>query len=205
MGAVAAPILMTLQAANTLQEFGAQRSAARGIRRDSMLESDRLNVNAVIADRQAADALARGRESEMRARSDTHQLRGSQRAAMAAQGIDVGEGSALDIQSETTALGELDATAIRNNAAREAFGFKAQALDFRTESAFVREAGRQRAHALRRQAVPTLLTGALAMGQTWRNRPRRPGLTIPKGGPTPYEGLTEEQAPDPFKPKKGKK
>lgn len=50
-------------------------------------------------------------------------LIGAQRVSLAAQGIDVNEGTALDIQAGTREMGELDILKILNNASREAWGY----------------------------------------------------------------------------------
>ena len=46
------------------------------------------------------------------------------RAAAAGTGVDVNVGSAYDTQADVTSLGAFDSAVIRQNAAREAYGFK---------------------------------------------------------------------------------
>lgn len=119
-----------------------------------------MNVNAQIADWQADDALDRGREAASRHRAEVRRLTGSQRARLAAQGIDIDSGSALDIQLDTAGLGERDALEIENAARREAWGYKVQAQDYRTRGQIARYEGKQ-------QAIGTLLTtGAKAYGMS---------------------------------------
>lgn len=93
------------------------------------------DYNAKVAEAQAADALARGRDEESRFRSELKGLIGSQRAGFAAQNIDVSTGSAVDVQADTAYLGELDALTIRSNAAREAWGYRVQAANQRQAGA----------------------------------------------------------------------
>src|SRR5699024_11069327 len=85
--------------------------------------------NARIAELQAEDAQERGRDAEGRVRVQTRQTIGAQRAALAAQGIDIGDGTAAAIQEDTAYFGELDALTVRNNAALEAFGYRVQGAD----------------------------------------------------------------------------
>jgi hypothetical protein len=87
--------------------------------------------NARVADLQADDALARGRDLEGRLRLKGKQLIGTQRVRLAAQGIDVTRGSALDVQADTAAELERDIITVRNNAAREAWGYRVQVVDSR--------------------------------------------------------------------------
>lgn len=126
-------------------------------------QNERLaKANARIAEMQAVDAIARGRESERRFRQDVSGLVGAERAALAAQGIEVDTGDALQIQEDTAALGELDALTIRNNAAREAWGYRVQAADYRAQGELARTEGTF-------GAFSTLLTGGAQAYGLWRN------------------------------------
>lgn len=152
--------LLALNAASTINKFAGERQQATAAERQGAYEQGVYNVDAQLADQQAADAIARGKEAETRQRQATRGLIGAQRATLAAQGIDVSTGSALDVQADTAALGELDALTIRNNAAREAFGYRVQAMDYRNQGAMAALAGKNQAAALRNQSYSTLLTGA---------------------------------------------
>ena len=86
--------------------------------------------NQILAERQAADAEERGKVAERNQRIKSQQLIGRQRAVLASNGVLVDDGSALDITSDTAALGEQDALTIRSNAEREALGFRTQGMNF---------------------------------------------------------------------------
>lgn len=105
------------------------------------------DYNASVAELQAQDAVVRGRDAEKRHRSQVSGLIGAQRASMAAQGQDLSDpdSSAGQIQEDTAYLGELDALTIRNNAAREAWGFRVQAEDMRMRGALAEIEGRNKA------------------------------------------------------------
>jgi hypothetical protein len=68
----------------------------------------------------AEDALKRGAQAEEAQRRKAAALAGRQRAVLAASNIDIGSGSALQIQTDTAQLSELDAQVIRDNSRREA-------------------------------------------------------------------------------------
>lgn len=189
MGAAATPLLIALTAGQTASTYIGQRKAANATQAQADYEARLGEMNAGLADREAADVLARGKEAELRRQGLTRSTVGSQRAALAAQGLDVNDGSAAQIQDEARLFGDEDVRVIRNNAAREAFGFKAQAMMSRAGAQFTRASGHDAARAMRSNANMTLLTGALSMAETWRNRPRGQSLKLPKGGPTPYPGL----------------
>ncbi len=90
--------------------------------------------NAVLAEKAASDAEERGRLEEKQSRLRTSRTIGSQRASFAANGVVVDEGSALDVTADTAELGEVDALTIRDNAAREAFNFRAQGSQFQSDA-----------------------------------------------------------------------
>lgn len=105
------------------------------------------DYNAAVADLQAQDAVARGAEEESRFRTQVRGAIGAQRAGFAASNIDVGYGSAVDVQADAAYLGELDALTIRTNAKREAWGFNIQGEDLRRRAQIARKEGVYQAQA----------------------------------------------------------
>jgi hypothetical protein len=137
---------LAITAASTLYGTFAQHRAGR-------LQREIQAYNAQVADYQAKDALERGVIAETRSRTTTKRTIGAQRAFFASQGVDVNEGSPADVQANTAYLGELDALTIRNNAAREAWGYRAQAVDYSRRGAVAGFSGDM-------AATGTLLTGS---------------------------------------------
>lgn len=147
MGVTGAIALGTSSLAGGIQESRAAKSQARVAETQGALAAE-------FAEIQAQDALKRGKEDARQASRQTKQLIGKQRAIQAAQGIDVGSGTALDIQAETAEFGEIDESRIRMNAYREAWGFKSEATASRSQ-------GRLSSIGLKQQARSSLLTGGL--------------------------------------------
>lgn len=131
MGATAA--ISTVALGTGVSAFGQMRSGSD--------QQNIYNQNAQIADYQAEDALQRGQVNERMMRRQTKQVIGSQRASLASQGVDINKGSALDVQADAAYLGELDALTIRNNAAKEAWGYKVQANDYRNKGKIAKREG----------------------------------------------------------------
>ena len=129
-------------------QSGAQKAAS--IYQESVYRS-----NERMAEVQAADAISRGEKEAKKTLQNTRVLVGAQRAAMAAQGLDLESGSALDIQQETAGIGAMDALDIKNNAWREAWGYKVQANQYGQQAAFTKITGKN-------QSRTTLLTGGLS-------------------------------------------
>jgi hypothetical protein len=94
------------------------------------------DANQRAANRMANDVEAQGAFEAERAQRDLSRLLGAQRTILGAgQGLDVNQGTARLIREETTELGEADINQIRLNAAREAWGIRAQGrLDRRAAS-----------------------------------------------------------------------
>lgn len=139
--------------------------------------AERDEFNASVADLQAKDALAVGREEESSFRTQVRGLIGTERVAFASQNVDVRSGSAADVQADTAYLGELDAQRIRANAARQAWGLQVQAADYRHAAAVSRAGGSAAATAAYVGAGATALTGtSLLMDRYgWGQKKQTPG------------------------------
>jgi len=145
----------------------AQREAGKNAQKASESQAQLADFNASVAELQAKDAIERGAESESRFRTTIRSTIGAQRAGFAAQNVDVGFGSPVDVQADSAFLGELDAYKIRNNAAREAWGYNVQAQDLhkraeiaRKEGVYLEAAGRQNQSAANLAAAGSLIGGA---------------------------------------------
>jgi len=116
-------------AANTYSQYQAQKAQGK-------YEQNQLNFNAEIARLQASDAVVRGEKDVATKKRQTRQVIGAQRAALAAQGLDVNSDTSDLIQQDTAGLGAEDVTTIRNNAWREAWGYRVQAQDYASQARF---------------------------------------------------------------------
>lgn len=119
--------------------------------------------NAQMAEYQAEDAITRGDQAAQAQGMRTNRLKGTQRAALASNGVDLGVGSALQIQTDTDYFGQVDKTTITDNAAREAWGYRAQGANFDANASILR--GRANAE------NPTLAAGTSLLGSATRVAP----------------------------------
>lgn len=98
--------------------------------------------NAKMAEYAAVDAENRGardiEESNKRARA----MRGAQEARLASNGLMLDSGSALNILEDTDLLAEADARLIRDNARREAWGYRVQGQNFNSSANMYRSAAK---------------------------------------------------------------
>lgn len=155
------------------KQGSANKKAGEAGARVSESEAQLAEYNAGIADLQATDAIATGALEESKFRTGVRGLIGEQRAAFAGSGVDVGFGSAVDVQADTAFLGELDALQIRTNARRAAWGFQVQAIDLRKRAKIAREGGQMQiaaageaARAGNVAAFGTILGGTVGYLQT---------------------------------------
>lgn len=99
--------------------------------------------NAETDEFRAQQAATIGSIQEEQQRAKVRQMAGTQRANLAANGIDLGSGTAEDMVSETYTMGEADALTVRFNAMNEAWGYRTQAVNSRNDARMARFGGKQ--------------------------------------------------------------
>lgn len=119
----AAPTMLALGAITSA--YGAF-AAARSTQIQLDLQADLALINARLSESSAQQSLIAGQRQVQAQRLKTAQLKGSQRAALAASGVDLQEGSAANILRTTDVMGEIDADTIEYNAVRAAWGYRTQ-------------------------------------------------------------------------------
>lgn len=92
------------------------------------------DTNARIAELGAQSALNQGQQQVGALTLKAGQLKSSQRTTMAANGIDLGSGNAVEIQASTDIMKEIDANTLTANAVRSAWGYRTQAVNFQNEA-----------------------------------------------------------------------
>lgn len=120
---------------------GAGAMSAYGQYQSGKFNADMANAQAGIAEQSSRDALTRGAADANAALQQANKTASSQRVAMAAGGVDVGSGTALDVLADTASAGAFDAAIAKNNAAREAYGYQVQAAMSRAEAKQARRQG----------------------------------------------------------------
>ena len=90
--------------------------------------------NAKTAQMNAEQKRQEGIEEARLTRMKNLQKIGSQQAAMAANGFDVGEGTAVDVIEDTATMGELDALTIQYNKETQAQAYEAQANNYQNQA-----------------------------------------------------------------------
>ena len=153
------------------QATGAVTSAV-GSYTSSRVQQANLGAQAAIADTNARIAEL-GAQAELRAGEQqiaaltlkAGQLKSSQRARLAANGVALDTGSAAEIQQGTEMMKNLDVATTEINAARAAFGQRVQAANYTAQAGMARA----NADAISpfMNATTTLLGGATRVADSW--------------------------------------
>lgn len=116
-----------------LQAFGAygqQKAQNRALEANAAIAEQ----NAFESERQARDALSRGRKQVGQIHRERDLTIGEQQAALSASGVSATSGSAIDVALDTRREAAIESDIARRNARREARGFLAQARDARFQA-----------------------------------------------------------------------
>jgi hypothetical protein len=139
--------------------LGSAYMQSQALRAQGDYEMSVARMNQRLSEFNAQDAINRGAEAEGAQKRKTELLKGRQKTLLAAQGIDINSGSAAAILNETETMGQMDQLTIRNNAWREAFGFKIQGQNYGMQ-------GQMAGAAANNMARNTLITGGLKAVQS---------------------------------------
>lgn len=116
--------------------------------------------NATMAEYAAQDAQRRGEEDAAAIQRKGAALKSAQRVSLAAKGLDLGYGTAADLQDQTDFFTQSDVATTRTNAAREAWNMRARGQQAMFE-------GNAAARNANMQAAGSLLGGAGQVADKW--------------------------------------
>jgi hypothetical protein len=125
----------------------------------SSYEANIAKRNAAMEVDRARDSIDRGRDEARDFYRTVGQVKGQQTAAMAANGLDVGYGTALTVQQDTAAGADEDATNLYRNVNERTRGFEINASNYRAEAAAARQKGKAAMVSSVFQAGSSLMSG----------------------------------------------
>ncbi|WP_334157923.1 hypothetical protein [Oryzomicrobium sp.] len=140
-------------------------SAAKSQKSALQFQADIAGINARIAELGAQSALAQGERQIGALTLKAGQVKSGQRAAMAANGIDLGVGNAAEVQASTDIMKEIDANTVNSNAVRSAWGYRTQGASYQNDALIKRATadGTSAGSA----ATASLLGSAGSVAQNW--------------------------------------
>ena len=112
---------------------GAGLSAYSAYQQNSVAKAVASN-NAAMAEISAQDSLRRGEKDVQETQRRAAMLKGAQRSNMAAKGLDLGTGTAAQLQDQTDFFAAADVATQRTNALKDAQGFRSQGANYRAEA-----------------------------------------------------------------------
>lgn len=133
-------------------------SSAVGAYYSARSQKSTLGFQADLDEYQAQNALVQGEREQQRSRLATAQLKSTQRASMAANGVDLAEGTPARVLTSTDLLGEIDAQTIQQNALRSAWGYRTDARMKRASAGTINPA---------MSAFSSLLGGGGQVASSW--------------------------------------
>jgi hypothetical protein len=123
------------------------------------------DTNARIAELSAQSALAQGQRQIGALTLKAGQLKSDQRASLAANGVDLGEGSAAELQASTEIMKDVDVGTLTANSERTAWGYRSQAVNDSSQAAMDRANATSISPA--GYAATSLLEGAGKVASAW--------------------------------------
>lgn len=154
-----------------LQAYGMASGAvgsfysAKMTKQQLAFEAGMADINARIAELGAQQELLNGQKAVGALTLQAGQLKSRQRTAMAANGVDLGEGSAAEIQASTDIMKAIDVNTIEANAVRDAWGFRTQGANYQSEALMKR--GSAAGISPFAAGASSLLTGAGQVASSW--------------------------------------
>jgi hypothetical protein len=121
--------------------------------------------NATLSGWQADDAVQRGQMAASQVQLKGAQVKGAQRAAMAANGVDLSVGSPQAVLNDTDYYTAVDTNTVVDNAAREAWGYQSQARNYTDQAAAASSGASKISPWL--SAGTSLLTSATTVAGRW--------------------------------------
>ncbi len=122
-------------------------------------------INQRLSESSAQQAMQQGHQQVAATTMRYGAVKSSQRAAMAANGVDLGVGSAAEVQASTDILKDIDKNTIEANAIRQAFGYRTQGTGFANQALMDRTSASSISPAS--SGFSTLLGSATKVAGSW--------------------------------------
>lgn len=136
------------------------------------------DINSRIAEMGAQSTLEQGKQQVANYTLQVKQLKGKQRARLAANGVDLSVGNAAELQAGTDIIKDIDKSMIQMNALRSAWGQRMQATNQTIQAIYNRASASSINPTL--SAATSLLGGATNVASSWYMYNRIAGNSAPQ-------------------------
>jgi len=134
IGATAGTAMTAMQAISLAATVGGGVLSAGSAYQQSQVAKQTARNNATVAENQAQEATRLGEKQAIEVQRRGAALKASQRVGLAAKGLDLGYGTAADLQDQTDFFTQSDVATTRTNAAKDAWGKRAQGANYRAQA-----------------------------------------------------------------------
>lgn len=138
--------------------------------------------NKIIADQNADWSMRAGRHEATIQGLRTREIAGQTKADIAASGIDVNSGSAVDVVNATRRAGMMDEATILSNASKEAYGWTTQGANFEAQAGLLELEATEAERSGKFNAFSSLLGSATNIASNWNtwrgDAPRREARSV---------------------------
>ncbi|MFM7010258.1 MAG: hypothetical protein ACKO0Z_13155 [Betaproteobacteria bacterium] len=128
-------------------------------------QADMAEISARMSEQSAQSALNQGQRQAGAISMRAGQIKSGQRAALAANGVDLGTGNAAELQASTDIMKQIDMSTAEANGIRAAFGYRAQSVNYQNE-AMLKRSTAESVSPFGAMAT-SLLGGATAVAGNW--------------------------------------
>lgn len=136
------PVSIGLTVAAAAVQMGGQYVQGQAAVTQAAYDQQVAKTNEALANEQARDTIEKTRIERQRRQREGAQLAGQQQAAMAANGVDLGFGSALDVQRDTQMITNEDVEQINKSGFQQQRGFLINAANYRMQARAAKAKGK---------------------------------------------------------------
>jgi len=151
----------------TVISASGQMQAGKAAKASAEYQAQVARNNAIAAEQNADYAIKVGQQKAAQESQKGAQQVARIKAAQAASGLNINTGSALDVQQSQREINVLDAETVMHNAQLQAYGYRSQAQNFRSQADLAEFEGRSAAKSAQTGAFGTLLSGFGGAASAW--------------------------------------
>lgn len=192
--AQASNMMEASMAASAISSVASGVENASAIKAQGDYSSSIANTNAAMAKLKATQVQQTGDIAASRKNLQTQAEVGSTLAAQGASGVDVRSGSPAMTRAGITTAGGIDEATIRNNAARQAWGYQVQASEDTFQGQFEQMTAKQRSTQSLVTGGLSAISGPMAMMSQAALWQYRYGLKGTPGKPYPAADMTNDDS-----------
>ena len=174
---------IAMQGAGVAMSTVGAYNAAQGQQISLNGQASLSDINAQMAEFSAESSIYAGQRKQQSVLLQGAQLKSTQRASMAANGIDLGSQTATNILTSTDVMKEIDSNTIAANALREAWGYRTQAVNQTNDALIKRATANGISPSM--AAMTTMISGAGKVASSWYSMNKSGAFG---GGSNPYAG-----------------